>query len=256
MLARSQNDLLLSVEAIKNQPLEMQVDWQFRPAPLAGKITVLQPQLAISINGPSEARFGEKQIFKIKISNPETERLKASRWIYGPPESPASQINLARFLLVQARELEVELTARQAGVMQILASASGEGQLKAEARHDVQVRRPELAVKIDAPALLYAGSTAAYQVRIANRGDAEAKDVILHFDLPAGVTNGIGIDSKPITMEQPKWRLGDLAAGIERVFTLKLDLMTGGKNLLTVRAEDTNKLSAADTATTSGGIDR
>jgi hypothetical protein len=248
--ARSQHDLSLSLEPVKNRPIELQVDWQFQPQSFSGKIAVLQPQLAIDIDGPAEARFGEKRVFKIRVSNPgngAAEGVKIDLRATGVSSQPNQ---LGTLGAGETRELEVELTARQAGVMQILATASGDGQLKAETRHDVQVRRPELAVQIEAPGLLYAGTVASYQVRIANRGDADAKDVILHFDLPAGVKDGIGIDNKPLTNEQPKWRLGDLASGIERVFTLKLNLTSSGKNLLTVRAQDSADLSASDTATT------
>jgi hypothetical protein len=103
---------------------------------------------------------------------------------------------------------------------------------------------------VSAPELLYAGTTANYQIRVSNRGDAVAEEVILLVELPPGVKNALGVDKKPLTADPPRWRLGDLAPGTDRVYTMQCDLTTGGRNQLTARVQATDESAAQDVALT------
>jgi hypothetical protein len=107
-----------------------------------------------------------------------------------------------------------------------------------------------LAVQVAAPELIYAGTTATYQIRVANRGDAVAEGVIMQVDLPNGAKNGIGVDKQPITLEQPRWRIGDVSPGSERVYSMQIDLTTGGQNQLVARVQGTDDSVATDSALT------
>jgi hypothetical protein len=150
----------------------------------------------------------------------------------------------------ESRVLEVELTAQEAGTMRIQADAAGEGDLAARIVHELRVRRAELAVKVTGPSMLFAGTTAHYQIRVANRGDAAASDVVLQLDLPRGIQNAIGLDKKPISADQPRWRLGDLAPGTEQVYTLQGDLTGVGPNQVTARIQGPQQTAATDTVQT------
>jgi hypothetical protein len=98
--------------------------------------------------------------------------------------------------------------------------------------------------------MLYAGTTASYQIRVANRGDAVAEGVIMQVELPTGATNGIGVDKKPISQAQPRWRIGDMAPGAESVYSMQCDLTVSGENQLVVNLQGTDKSAASDTALT------
>jgi uncharacterized repeat protein (TIGR01451 family) len=194
-------------------------------------------------------RFGETAAFKIKLSNPGN----------GPAENvavnvgatgAASQPNAVGTLgAAESRVMEIELTAKQAGTMKIQATAQGDGNLHAEATHDVRVRRAQLAVKVTAPTLIYAGTTATYEIRVANTGDAVAEGVTLKVQLPAGSKNAVGVDKKPITNDPPHWRLGELPPGSDRVYTMQCDLVTGGPCQFAASIQAKDESSASDTAT-------
>ncbi len=251
----SQQELSINLKATENRPLGLRVDWAYRPASLAAEIEVQQPQLAVDIDGPMEMRFGETKVFKVKLSNPGN----------GPAENVSVHIeatgasgqpnNIGSLAAGESRTLELELTANQAGAMRIQALARGDGDLQARAAHDIRVRRAALAVKVSAPPLLYAGTTASYQIQVSNQGDAVAEDVIMQIALPAGAKNAMGVDKKPITIEQPRWRLGDLSPGSQRTYSMQCDLVSSGQNQLvatvrTTHAQGAEDLVASDTGTT------
>ncbi len=248
--ASSQQELAVTLKATENKPLDLKVDWIYRPASLSARIDVQQPQLAVSVDGPVEMRYGETKVFKVKLSNPgngPAENVSVNIAATGANGRPNSIGTLAAG---QSRTLELELTANQAGTMQIRAVARGDGALQAESAHDIRVRQAKLAVQITAPGLVYAGTTATYKIRVANRGDAVAAGVVMQVELPTGAKNGIGVDKKPITLEQPRWRIGDLSPGAERVYSMQCDLNVSGQNQLVARLQGTGDVSASDTAMT------
>jgi hypothetical protein len=98
--------------------------------------------------------------------------------------------------------------------------------------------------------MIYAGTTAMYKIRVANRGDAVAEGVIMQVDLPTGAKNGVGVDKKPITLKQPRWRVGDLSPGAERIYSMQCDLTSGGQNQLVARVQSTDDAVATDSAIT------
>jgi len=246
----SQQELTIDLKATENQPLDLQVDWMYRPAPLAARIEVQQPQLAVSVDGPVEMKYGDTKVFSVRLSNPgngPAERVAVNISATGANAEPRQIGTLAAG---ESRTLEMELTANQAGSMKIRTLATGDGNLQAEAEHVVRVRRAVLAVEIAAPGMIYAGTTAMYKIRVANRGDAVAEGVIMQVDLPTGAKNGVGVDKKPITLKQPRWRVGDLSPGAERIYSMQCDLTTGGQNQLVARIQSTDDASATDSAIT------
>ncbi len=253
--AGSQQELTINLKATENRPLDLRVDWMYRPASLSARIEVQQPQLAVNVDGPVEMRFGETKVFKVKLSNPgngPAENVSVNIEATGASSQPNTIGTLAAG---ESRTLELELTANQAGTMQIRTVARGDGDLQAQSAHDVRVRRAALAVKVTAPQLLYAGTTASYQIRVVNQGDAVAEGVIMQIELPAGAKNGIGVDKKPITTDQPRWRVGDLSPGAERVYSMQCDLLASGQNQLVARVQTgdvqgADNLIASDTAMT------
>jgi len=248
--ASSQQELTLQLKVTSNEPLDLKVDWTHRPASLVAHVTVQQPQLTVNVDGPSEMRFGETKVFRVRLSNPGN----------GPAEDVAVNISatgassqpqqIGTLAAGESRMLELELTAAEAGTMRILALARGDGDLEAKSDLEVQVRRAELVVQIAAPGLVYAGTTASYKIRVANRGDAVAEGVIMQLELPTGATNGIGVDKKAITLDQPRWRIGDLTPGAERTYSMQCDLQVSGQNQLVARLQGVDNSHASGSAVT------
>lgn len=244
--ARSQNELTLTLRPTENRPFDLLVDWAFRPAPVQGRVEVQQPLLATAIEGPVEMRYGDKAVFKVRVSNPGTGAADNVSLSLGATGTSNQSKLIGTLAAGESRVVDVEFSAQQAGAMRIAATAQGDGELVADAEHEVRVRRAELAVKITGPPLLFAGTTAQYQIRVTNEGDASAPDVVLLLELPPGAQNAVGLDKKPITAAQPRWRLGDLAPGAEQVYTLQCDLTGTGPNQLSARVQGQDQTAATD----------
>lgn len=248
--ANARQELALNLEATQNQPLDIKVDWTYRPSPLTARVAVQQPQLELSLDGPSEMRFGDTEVFKVRLSNPGN----------GPAEnvtvnvtttSPNEQLNRIGTLAAgESRAVELEVTAKEAGKLRIDAMARADGPLQVKSSHEIKVRQAVLAIDVSAPELLYAGTTAAYTIKVANRGDAVAENVIMQVDLPTGATNGIGVDKKPIDKKQPRWRVGNLSPDVERVYSMECDLNANGRNQLVARVQGPRDAGPSDTAET------
>jgi uncharacterized repeat protein (TIGR01451 family) len=248
--ARSQHELSLSLQPTENRPIDLVVDWVLRGASMQASIEVQQPQLEMAVEGPTEMKYGGTAVFKIKLSNPgngPAENVVVTVGASGVANQPNTVGTLAAG---ESRSLEVELSAKQTGTMKIEAAAQGDGNLRAETTHEVRVRRAQLAVKVTAPSMLYAGATATYEIRVANTGDAAAEGVTLDLELPAGHKNAIGVDKKPIEKGPLRWRLGDLPPGSDRVYTMQCELVTDGKNQFSAKVQGADDIAASDTAVT------
>jgi hypothetical protein len=74
--------------------------------------------------------------------------------------------------------------------------------------------------------------------------------VVLQLNLPSGIKDAVGIDKKPVTNNQPRWQLGDLTPGAERVYTIQGALTVAGENRLVAQVQDHDGMTASDTAVT------
>jgi uncharacterized repeat protein (TIGR01451 family) len=247
---RSQHELTISLQPTENRPLDLVVDWVFRAPSMQTSIDVQQPQLALAVDGPSELRYGTTGVFKIKVSNPGNGPADGVTLTMSAPGGTSQPQAVGTLAAGESRTLEIELAAQQAGMMPIQVVAQGDGSLRAEAQHEVRVRRAQLAVKVTAPAMLYAGATAQYEIRVANTGDAPAEGVTLEVELPPGIKNALGVDKKAIDSNVSRWRLGDLPPGSDRVYKMQGELTSGGENRLAARIASSDQNTASDTALT------
>ena len=67
---RSQHELAVTLQPRDNRPIELRVDWAFRPASLTAQIEVQQPQLAVNIQGPTDVQYGESEVVQDPIEQP------------------------------------------------------------------------------------------------------------------------------------------------------------------------------------------
>ena len=114
------------------------------------------------------------------------------------------------------------------------------------------MRRPNLEVAAIGPAMKYAGTTAAYKIRVANTGDATARDVELAAVLPAGAKYVGSTDGGKLDAQQGQvvWSVGSLRHGAARIFDLQCVLASSGENRLDIRSRGAGDLSATRTVVT------
>ncbi|MBI2479157.1 MAG: hypothetical protein HYV60_11145 [Planctomycetia bacterium] len=224
---QSQTTLKLFARANTNRPFDLLVDWTLRPISGVVQIEVQQPRLEMAIFGPKNVLYGESAVYTIQLTNPGTGNAEnvALEFSYGTRRLEKKVVgNIAPG---EQNEINVELTAQQAGQLRVAAVATADGGLKAEANEDILVRRAELEVGVIGSSLKFAGGVATYKVRVKNIGDATANGVSASIVLPPGaiVVGGQGAESGNFLQD-----VGALLPGVERVIGIQCQLMMPGEN--------------------------
>ena len=217
-----------------SRPLDLGVTWTFVPANSTAQIQVQEPKLEMSVIGPQDVLFGETKIYTITISNPGTgdaENVILNLMPLVPNEQAAGVRQIGTIRAGTRQTIEVELTAKQTGRLQVQAEAMADNGLRAQGAQEVRVRRAALEVQVKAPQMKYAGTKARYTIQVTNSGDAAAQDVAAIATLPAGVkdiasSSGGKLDTK---QGQVHWKLGSIRPGASRVFALHASELTNAR---------------------------
>ncbi len=253
--AKSGATLTLKLVPRKSTPFDLAVQWTFTPDSTQTLVEVQEPKLAMAIAGPEDVLFGESKVYKLTVSNPgngDTENVTVGLLPLGHSSDSAANHRLGTLKAGEARNIDIELTARQAGVIAIKAQAFAEGGLRAEAVQQVLVRRASLRVDVEAPKVKYAGTVATFHVKVVNAGNATADDVQVSAVLPPDAKYGSSNNNGRFDEQQGKvnWSVGTLQPGAQRVFEVQCSLVMPGENRMQFVAVAAGDLSAAYTSNT------
>ena len=247
----------LSLELIPrgSRPLDLGVNWTFNPNQATAQIQVQEPKLELTVIGPQDVLFGETKVYTITVSNPGTgdaENVVLNLMPLVPSERTAGVRQLGTIRAGTRRTLEVELTARQTGRLQVRAEATADGSLRSQGVQDVFVRRAALEVQVDGPPMKYAGTRARYSIRVTNTGDATAQEAVAVATLPAGAKNvnassGGSLDTNH---GQIHWQLGSIRPNATRIVEMECTLISPGSNRLDLRTVAHGDVSALGSAVT------
>ncbi|NLF70341.1 MAG: hypothetical protein GX575_14975 [Candidatus Anammoximicrobium sp.] len=248
--AQAASGMTLRLIPTGNRPIELSVDWSTQPVVATARIEVKQALLEMTLSGPREMVYGDTKVFSIVLSNPGTGDAKdvAVNVSLGPTTSDT--MTVGTIPAGTSKNFDFEVTARQTGTMQIAAIATGAGSLKKEAAHPVLVQRAELAVETAGPEMEFAGSVARYGVRVANQGNAAARNVNVLVRMPQGVRYLQGEGNVRPEAAGMVWQLGDLAPGTEREFRFDCELAVDGEMQFQVAARGDGGLESTDELTT------
>jgi uncharacterized repeat protein (TIGR01451 family) len=216
--ARAERRMTLKVIPRTAAPLELPVEWSVAPISTVARIQVQQPRLELSLHGPDELVFGDTKTFTVTVSNPGSGEAKQVALRLALGDESADTLQIGTIPAGISRKYEVEVTARQAGLMMIQAVVQGANDLRAETQQRIQVRRADLKIEALGSGMKYAGSVGTYQVRIANHGDAAADKVQAVVRLPASAQYVQGLEDAKQQGNELAWSVGRLAAGEERTF--------------------------------------
>ncbi len=248
----------LSLEIIPrgSRPLDLGVTWTFNPNQATAQIQVQEPKLELTVIGPQDILFGETKVYTITVSNPGTgdaENVVLNLMPLVPSEKTAGVRQLGTIRAGTRRTLEVELTARQTGRLQVRAEATADGSLRSQGVQDVFVRRAALEIQVNGPPMKYAGTRARYTIRVTNAGDATAQEVVAVATLPAGSknVNASSGGSLDVNNGQIHWQLGSIRPNASRVVELECTLVSPGSNRLDLRTIAHGDVSALGSAITS-----
>jgi uncharacterized repeat protein (TIGR01451 family) len=252
--AKSQEKMALRIVPRESRPFDLAVRWEFKPAASQTMIEVQEPKLEMKMDGPREVCYGKKETYRLKLSNTGNGNAEGVTIKFLPVGSGDNLPAIYELGLLPAGEdksIEVELTARQSGTLEIQVEAKGAAGLHAELAEKVLVRRAGLYIGVEGPKLQFVGAAAVYTVRVKNTGNAPSKNIDFIAALPAGLKYLGGLeDARVEGGNKLHWSLETLNPESVQTFTLKCTPSTAGISRLEVAASAEDDLSASAIAVT------
>lgn len=241
LAGRSSHALRLRLIPRSGRPLQLGVRWSQAPVQSQAVVEVQEPKLELAISGPQEVRFGKPQRYRLTLRNPGTGTTEQVSLRLVPPggdPNSATTQKIGNLKAGEVRDIDLELTAREAGELLIQADAVADGGLKAETTKTVLCRKPELKVDWRGPDKKYAGTVAAYYFRVSNPGTASTDPVSMSVKLPVGTefvsaSEGFSIDTATGVVS---WSLASLEASEEQFMQLRCKIARPGTNDFVVTA--------------------
>jgi uncharacterized repeat protein (TIGR01451 family) len=243
--AKSQQRLTVRIIPRQSRPLDLAVRWESKPVASQTMIEVQEPKLSLQLEGPHEVAYGKKEIYRLKLANKgsgNAENVTIIMTPIGTGENLPASHKIGLLAAGEEKVLDVELTAREGGLLSIQAEARGDGGLHAELLEKVLVRRAGLKADITGPKVQFVGAVANYVIRVRNSGNAAARNVRFSVALPAGATYLSGVDGARFDTAENRlvWGVDALPTEAERRFAIKCRLATVGATpvRLSVAADD------------------
>ena len=229
----------------ENKSFDLQLEWSVRPVVLSTAIRVVQPELHLDIDGPGEMIFGQTRVFTVRLTNPGNGDAQGVilQLQPGGARQPVGMIAAGG-----SKSLELELTAEQAGQMQIRALATAHGLAPVIANQEILIRHADLAVSIRGPTNCFAGVAAVYRMVIENRGDAPAEGIAVQAALPLGARL-VGSGQQNPVDNNIAWAVGRVDAGATRAFEFQCEFTRDGSHPLHVRVTGDGVDPAVDSMT-------
>lgn len=213
-----------------------------------------RPQLQVEHVGPAKALVGDLVTFRIRIHNPGTGVARGVRIEEDVPRGLAHdsgrqiEHEIGDLLPGRSHEIDLDLTAAEAGLVSNTIRVRAEGDLSAEHTTELEVLAPQLVTEIKGPKRRYLDREAKYEIRIANPGTAAAKSVEFTVQLPTGLkyTSADSSGRYDPKRHAVTWKIASLPAGEEGVVQLAVLSMTSGQQSLRVAARAESGLEASN----------
>jgi uncharacterized repeat protein (TIGR01451 family) len=252
--AKSQEKITLRIVPRQSRPFDLAVRWESKPSTSQTLIEVQEPKLEMQLDGPREVFYGKKEIYRLKMVNSGTgnaEGVVVKFVPVGAGENVQANYELGLLPAGEDKVIEVELTARQSGKLEIQVEAKGDAGIHAELTEKVLIRRAGLEIGVEGPKLQFVGTTATYVVRLGNPGNAPAKNVNFTATLPAGLKYLGGIEGARIDSgNKLHWTSESVNPESVQTFAIKCVPNTSGVSRVEVAASAEDDLIASAFAVT------
>jgi uncharacterized repeat protein (TIGR01451 family) len=224
------------------QPMHLGVNWTHAPVRSRTVVEVQEPKLRMTLSGPTDVLYGKAQRYRLVLNNPGTGVAEdVTIHLLPPGGSAGSETNHSIGSLEPraTKVVELELTARQAGELEVKATAIAAGNLRTETVKKVYCRKAELALDWRGPETKYAGTDSTYYFRVRNPGSALTDPLIVKVQLPSGArlsgaSDGQSYDAKKNCVT---WQLAGLSPKEEQFMQLQCKLNKPGPNSMQLTAE-------------------
>ena len=226
--ANSTQTITIPATPRKAELFDMGVEWTFIPQTAKTSISVTQPKLEMTVSGPDDILYGDKAVYQVEVRNPGTGTAEQVR-VKLPEALGGESQSIGDISPGDSQRFQIELFARTAGELNLIATASASGELSTSVKRKVRVRRANLEVQLTGPPKKYSGTDAKYTVTVTNNGDAIAHNVVAALAMPNGVEYLGGLDSIEKTGTGLNWNVGAMNPGDSETYTLNFILNTSGE---------------------------
>ena len=223
LAANGKERLTLRIIPRESRPFDLAVRWDYKPVASQAMIEVQEPKVVMRLEGPREVHYGRREVFTLKLANTGTgdaENLVVALTPIGAGDNQPVSQKIGVLAAGEEKSIEVELTARQSGDLQIQVEARGDGNIHAQLAEKVLVRRAGLQVDVEGPQMQYVGSVSSYKLRVHNPGSAPARNIKLTVAIPPGAKYLAGIENATLAANGTRlqWSVDALNPGVEQVF--------------------------------------
>ncbi len=248
--AQSSEQLTLRLVPRQSRPFDLAVRWEYQPLSQQMLIEVQEPKLEVQLEGPREVHYGQRETYRLRFRNTGNGPAENVMITLLPVGAGGSQPVSHLLGVVQAgaeKIVEVELTAKQTGTIEVRVEARGDGNLEAELAEQILVRRAALELAASGPSVRFVGSEVEYALRVANPGNAPARNIQLSAALPAGAKYLSGIEGGHLEANGTRisWIVPLLEPGSEERYQIRASLGLPGTNRLELAARADDALTAS-----------
>jgi uncharacterized repeat protein (TIGR01451 family) len=255
LAASGKERLLLRIIPRESRPIDLAVRWECKPTVSQTMIEVQEARLSMRLEGPHEVFFGKKELFTLKLANTgngDAENVAITLFPLGPEDNRPATHKIGLITAGEEKTVDVELTPRQPGNLQIKIEARGDDGTHAELAHTVLVHRAAIRIETEAPQVQYVGALVAYKIRISNGGNAPARNIKLSANIPTGAKYISGVEGSRLDASGTKvqWVLTSLAPTLEQTYILRCNVGNPGINRLEVVCTADDDLAVSAVAST------
>ncbi|MCS7303812.1 MAG: DUF11 domain-containing protein [Thermoguttaceae bacterium] len=252
---RAQEKLVLRIVPKESRPFELAVRWSFTPERSQAAIEVQEPKLALQLEGPREVVHGQRQIYKLIMTNTgngAAENVMISLASKGAGEQVTASHKLGILGPGEKKVLEVELIPRSPGELTLEVQLRGDGNAQASLSEKITVRKPELRLTLSGPTEHFVGAPAIYRLQVSNPGNATAKNVQVSLQLPEGLDQILPTPEGRLSFDRRKleWSFSEIAPEASQELTVRCQYRAAGLARILAKATADGDLSASDSIST------
>ncbi|MEL7334722.1 MAG: hypothetical protein AAFN70_00725, partial [Planctomycetota bacterium] len=231
--------MFVEMAATKAGEYELLADWTLLPQQAIGKVRVQEPKLAVNITGPAKIVYGDKQRYKIVVSNPGDGVAPNVIFTLGDDTTSQQQRAIGDIPPGKETDFEIELSANSREDLLISGTATGDLGLRTTGEKKIEVLTADLEAVISGPAAKFQATDAEYTIQVVNHGTTPCKNVDAIVQLPPGVAYAGGIEGASEKNGQLTWTIDQLEIEQPREFTMQCKMSGSGMQHLAFAAKGT-----------------
>ena len=189
----SRSKEVIQIDVVPNEKLPLNIATQIHvESQQQMAVTVQQPVLQISVNGPEKIQTGQPFKHVVTVKNigdgtAESVRLSTQRPHEIIPTNKNPKTLVPKLIPGQTARFELSSFAKAQGMSNMLFQVSARGAETRQANTSIRVIRPELGVQLFGPGQNYVGRKGIYTIQLQNTSELPIDDVNVALNVPKGL---------------------------------------------------------------------